>query len=436
MRQDKEEQENLSSSEVSSNTQIAGAGADAAAEAAAKVAAEAAAKRAARAAKDRSCVALDGTGGDHRDTRAVVDAVRFAMAMYPQLDLIIFGSSQLEQDLLKAGIKKERYEFRLAQQTIPQDEPPRLVLKNYQHAAMVQALACVRDGEADSMISSGGTGPLVTLARHMLGVQHLGPKRTALKARIAQELVLDLKDDNVIYAEVRFAPLLHTKKGLSKEEVVEAVLEGLKDNDLKVNLILCMMRHFSFEDNLKTIELASKYLDKGVIAVDLAGAEAKYPTANFERLFQIAKDKNIPFTIHAGEADGKDSILSAISFKTKRIGHGVGCIEDNEVLNLIKENNITLEVCPTSNIQTNIFENYYDHPIKKLYDMDILVTINVDNMTVSNINLTQEYEKLVQNFNFTLEDLKKMNINAINAAFLSDELKEKYRKIINFKTNE
>ena len=188
MRQDKEEQENLSSSEVSSNTQIAGAGADAAAEAAAKVAAEAAAKRAARAAKDRSCVALDGTGGDHRDTRAVVDAVRFAMAMYPQLDLIIFGSSQLEQDLLKAGIKKERYEFRLAQQTILQDESPRMVLKNYQHAAMVQALACVRDGEADSMISSGGTGPLVTLARHMLGVQHLGPKRTALKARIAQEL--------------------------------------------------------------------------------------------------------------------------------------------------------------------------------------------------------------------------------------------------------
>ena len=196
------------------------------------------------------------------------------------------------------------------------------------------------------------------------------------------------------------------------------------------------MRHFSFEDNLKTIELASKYLAKGVVAIDLAGAEALYPTANFKRLFQIAKDKNIPFTIHAGEADGKDSILSAISFKTKRIGHGVRCIEDNEVLNLIKENNITLEVCPTSNIQTNIFENYYDHPIKKLYDMDILVTVNVDNMTVSNINLTQEYEKLVQNFNFTLKDLKKMNINAINVAFLSDELKEKYRKIINFKTNE
>lgn len=254
--------------------------------------------------------------------------------------------------------------------------------------------------------------------------------------RIAKELVEDLKKDNVIYAEVRFAPLLHTKKGLTGEKVIEAVLLGLKDEDLKVNLILCMMRQFSFEDNLKTIELASKYLDKGVVAIDLAGAEALYPTASFEKLFQIAKDKNIPFTIHAGEADGKDSILSAINFNTKRIGHGVRCIEDNETLNIIKKNNITLEVCPTSNIQTGIFENYYDHPIKKLYDMNVLVTINVDNMTVSNIDLTQEYEKLVKIFNLNIEDLKKINLNAIDAAFLTDKEKQFYKIIINnYKNN-
>lgn len=254
--------------------------------------------------------------------------------------------------------------------------------------------------------------------------------------RIAKELVEDLKKDNVIYAEVRFAPLLHTKKGLTGEKVIEAVLLGLKDEDLKVNLILCMMRQFSFEDNLKTIELASKYLDKGVVAIDLAGAEALYPTASFEKLFQIAKDKNIPFTIHAGEADGKDSILSAINFKTKRIGHGVRCIEDKETLDIIKKNNITLEVCPTSNIQTGIFENYYDHPIKKLYDMNVLVTINVDNMTVSNIDLTQEYEKLVKIFNLNIEDLKKINLNAIDAAFLTDKEKQFYKIIINnYKNN-
>lgn len=147
-------------------------------------------KSAARAKNKRSCVALDGTGGDHLDTRPVVDAVRFAMAMYPNLDLIVFGSSQLEQDLIKAGVQQDRYEFRLAQQRIPQDETPRAVLQNYSHAAMTQAIACVRAGEADSMISSGGTGPLVTLARHILGVQRLGPKRSAFKAKIAQELGL------------------------------------------------------------------------------------------------------------------------------------------------------------------------------------------------------------------------------------------------------
>ena len=137
---------------------------------------------------ERSCVALDGTGGDHRDTRSVVDAVRFAMAMYPQLYLIIFGSNQLQDDLLKAGVDTKRYEFRLAQQSIPQDESPRSVLKNFPLAAMVKALECVRSGEADSMISSGGTGPLVTLARHILGVQHLGPKRIAHKEKICSEL--------------------------------------------------------------------------------------------------------------------------------------------------------------------------------------------------------------------------------------------------------
>ena len=249
--------------------------------------------------------------------------------------------------------------------------------------------------------------------------------------RIAKELVEDLKKDNVIYAEVRFAPLLHTKKGLSLEEVIESVLLGLKDASLRVNLILCMMRQFDFIDNLKTIDLASKYLNQGVVAIDLAGDEKSYPTSNFKELFKIANDKNIPFTIHAGEADGKNSLLTAIEFGAKRIGHGVRCIEDEKLLDLIYKNNIALEICPTSNIQTNTFKNYQDHPIKKLYDKNLLVTINTDNRTVSNITLTEEYVKLIKQFHFTLEDLKKMNINAVRSAFLPNDLKEKYVKVIN-----
>ncbi len=244
--------------------------------------------------------------------------------------------------------------------------------------------------------------------------------------RVAKELVEDFRKDNVIYAEVRFAPILHTKN-LSLEEVVDSVLEGLRDKDLKVNLILCMMRNSSFIENKKIIDLTFKYLNKGVVGIDLAGDEKKYKTHNFKDLFKIINDLKIPFTIHAGEADGIDSILSAIDFNAKRIGHGVRCIEDDKVINLIKEKNITLEVCPTSNVDTNICE-YINHPIKKLYDKGVLVTINTDNRTVSNITLTREYEKLNKYFNFEIEDFKKMNINAINASFLSNEEKIKYIK--------
>ena len=135
-------------------------------------------------ANEQCTVALDGTGGDHLDTRPVVDAVRFALAMYPSLYLIVFGSSQLELDLTKAGVNKKRFEFRLAQQSIPQDEPPRSVLTNFRHSAMVQALECVKSGQAQAMLSSGGTGPLVCLARHILGVQHLSATKVKLKEKL------------------------------------------------------------------------------------------------------------------------------------------------------------------------------------------------------------------------------------------------------------
>lgn len=132
---------------------------------------------------ERTVVALDGTGGDNKDTRPVVDAVRFAKAMYPGLYLIIFGSSQLKNDLIKAQVDPSYYEFRLAQQVIPQDEEPRSVIKNYSNSAMFKAIECVKNHEANSMISSGGSGPLVTLSRHILGLQKLSDARIKFKNR-------------------------------------------------------------------------------------------------------------------------------------------------------------------------------------------------------------------------------------------------------------
>ena len=242
---------------------------------------------------------------------------------------------------------------------------------------------------------------------------------------IARDLVNRLEEQNIIYAEIRFAPMFHTKLGLTYEEIIESVLAGLKTNtNIKTNLILCMMRGFSKEDNLKTIDVAYKYLNKGVCAIDLAGAEDKYPLDDYLELFQIAKQKGIPFTVHAGENGSASEVAKAINVGAKRIGHGIHVIDNIEVLNLIKEKNILLEICPTSNFQTDAVVSYGTHPIELLYKLGVLVSINTDNSTVSNISLTEEYIKLSKHFNFTLDDYKQMNINAINHSFLNDQEKQ------------
>ena len=252
---------------------------------------------------------------------------------------------------------------------------------------------------------------------------------------VAKNLLNDLKKENVIYAEVRFAPLKHMNNGLSIDDVIDSVINGFKDNDLKVNLILCMMRNDSFEDNMKVIETAKNYLNKGVCAVDLAGDEAHYPTGDFKDLFKASKDYEIPFTIHAGEADGASSVHSAIAFGAKRIGHGIRCLEDKDLVNQIIDKNIHLEVCPTSNIQTNVINSISEHPIRKLFDLGVNLSINTDNRTVSNTSLTNEYTLLRDNLNFGINDFIKCNINAINSSFLSDEdkvkLKERYMTYFN-----
>lgn len=243
--------------------------------------------------------------------------------------------------------------------------------------------------------------------------------------RVAFELAQDLQKDDVIYAEIRFAPNKHLKSGLTLDEVVTAILKGLSQVPIKTNLILCMMRGDSYEQNLKVIKLAKKYLNHGVVAIDLAGSEASYPVNLYQELFEIAQKENIPFTIHAGEADGPLSVINAINLGAKRIGHGVRAIESEKALKLIKEKNITLEVCPKSNLDTNMYEKLSNHPIKKLYDMGLLVTINTDNRTVSNTNLTKSYQDLQEVFSFTKQDFLKMNENALQSAFLKqDEIEE------------
>lgn len=248
--------------------------------------------------------------------------------------------------------------------------------------------------------------------------------------KIAKTLIQDLENDNVIYAEIRFAPMQHINKGLSLDEIILAILEGLKSEEVKTNLILCLMRNHDYETNLNVINLAEKYLNKGVCAIDLAGDEIKYDINNFQKLFKTAKEKHIPFTIHAGETSSSTAVITAINYGAKRIGHGIKVVNDKQAKELIRQKDILLEVCPTSNVQTNVIDTYSHHPILKLYKENIPISINTDNRTVSNITLTEEYIKLYKNFNFTLNDFKQMNIMAINHAFITKEEKEDLLKKI------
>lgn len=253
--------------------------------------------------------------------------------------------------------------------------------------------------------------------------------------RIAYELAFDLKKDGVIYAEIRFAPLKHILGGLNASEVVESVLEGLFQVDIKTNLILCMMRGDNEKQNMEVIDLACSFIGRGVVAIDLAGAEAIYKTYDYKNLFEYAKKLQVPFTIHAGEADGEDSIKSAIAFGAKRLGHGVNAIFYPKLLEEIKEQDILLEICPTSNIQTNVVKTLSEHPVRALYDTGISISISTDNRTVSNISLTEEYEQLEQILSFNYDDFVKMNIAAIKHAFLNDKdkalLLREYESLLN-----
>lgn len=258
--------------------------------------------------------------------------------------------------------------------------------------------------------------------------------------RATYELYEDLAKQNVVYAEVRFAPSKHLEKGLSYDQVVEASIQGMEKAKRKFgidgNLILCCMRgNDNKEQNFETVNVAKKYLNKGVCALDLAGAEALFSTENFEDIFKIAKENNIPFTIHAGEAAGADSIKKAMEFGAHRIGHGIRCIESNSLMQKMRMNEVTLEVCPISNIQTQAVKG--KHPLENLYRNRILTTISPDNNTVSNTDIEQEYEWVLKNTDLQYIDLMQMNINAARAIFNTPQKKaELVQKILAYKNKE
>ena len=250
--------------------------------------------------------------------------------------------------------------------------------------------------------------------------------------RVAVECAEDLLADGVVYAEVRFAPELHTERGLSMDDVLEAVTSGFadasKDTALTIRTICSAMRHE--RNSLEVSQLAVRWRDRGVIGFDIAGPEKGFPPDDHVLAFQYAQRENFHFTIHAGEAYGPPSIWKALQWcGAERLGHGVRIVDDitvdedgnaelGRLAHSIRDRRVPLEVCPTSNLHTGVVDDLADHPIKLFKDLKFRVTLNTDNRLMSNISMTGEMENMVRVFGWDLRDMQWLTVNAMKSAFL------------------
>ena len=262
--------------------------------------------------------------------------------------------------------------------------------------------------------------------------------------RVAKECAEDLSTDGIVYAEVRFAPELHTEKGLSHDEIVEAVIagfnEGMKEsatestsksatgNPIRIGVLLTAMR--TFAHSLEIAQLAVKWRDDIVVGFDIAGEEAGYPPTRHLDAFHYIQRHNFHFTIHAGESYGPPSIWEAIQFcGAERLGHGVRIIDEiqnlpdgtaelSDLAAFVRDRRIPMEVCPTSNVHTGAAASIAEHPIGKLRELNYRITVNTDNRLMSNTTLSEEFASCCDAFGWTWQDIRWLTINAAKSSFI------------------
>ena len=273
-----------------------------------------------------------------------------------------------------------------------------------------------------------------SLAKYLEGFKHtiaVTQTEEALE-RVAYEQAEDLIRDGVVYYETRFAPLFHTTKGLTHQQVVTAVLKGMargrRDFGVQSGLIICAMRNMNV--SLEMAELAVDFRERGVVGFDLAGEEGGYPPKKHVDAFHYIQRENFNITVHAGEGFGKESIWQAIQYcGAHRIGHGTRLIDDiavadgravklGDLAQYVLDKRIPLELCLLSNVHTGATPSLEQHPFKILYQEKFRVTLNTDNRLMSNTSMTKEFEAAAETFGLTLDDFEKITINAMKSAFL------------------
>ncbi len=254
-------------------------------------------------------------------------------------------------------------------------------------------------------------------------------------SRVAYELVEDCAKENVRYLEVRYSPILHTRKRLRLTHIVDAVLDGLaaaeKDFSVKTGVIICGMRNINPETSYRLAELAIAYKNRGVVAFDLAGAEEDYPAKKHKDAFFLILKNNINCTLHAGESYGPESIHQAIHYcGAHRIGHGTRLKEDGDLLNYVNDHRIPLEICLTSNVQTKAVKSFEEHPLRFYYDYGLRTTICTDNRLMSDTTITKELYRAHQYLGFTLDEIVDLIVFGFKSAFLPYRTKVKLLKSV------
>lgn len=255
----------------------------------------------------------------------------------------------------------------------------------------------------------------------------------------AKSEILAAAQDDVVYIELRFAPLLHTLQGLKVPEILESVISGVRDGCAEVkatgyyiegNVIVCGMRHEPVEKNVKMLKDCADFIGHGLCGVDIAGNEADFPPMTQKALFDLAKDLKLPATIHAGECGSVSNVLDAAALGARRIGHGIALAKDAKARQYCRENGIFLELCPTSNLQTKAVLQWSDYPFRLFMTEGLGVTVNTDNRTVSQTTMREEYELLRRHCGMTPEDEAMIYQNSIAAAFADDHVKNELLKYV------
>jgi adenosine deaminase len=241
--------------------------------------------------------------------------------------------------------------------------------------------------------------------------------------RTAYELAEDLAAEGVWYAEIRFSPVLHSRKGLLLDDIVEAVLRGLHraetQHGIRSGVIICGIRNMDPATSQLLADLTVSFKGRGVIAFDLAGAEYNYPAKKHRSAFYTVLDANMAATIHAGEAYGPESIHQALHYcGAHRIGHGTRLFEDRDLLQYVVDFRVPIEVCITSNVQTRAVESYEKHPVRRYFDEGVVVSLNTDNRLMSGTTVTEEYLRAHEHLRFSWEELVRVARMSFEAAFL------------------